>query len=93
VCSVCLDVAAGGREGVSARKLRPLQRLKKAAARLRHSEAPASESGRYTASHSSASGEIEEKDFGLVHALQLESFFGGDCGAIAGFELLAVECD
>jgi hypothetical protein len=93
VCGVCLDVAAGRREGVSARKLRPLQRLKKAAARLPHSKAPASESGRYPTSHSSASGEVEEKDFGLVHAPQLESFFGGDCSAVAGFELLAVERD
>src|SRR5215472_16446146 len=39
------------------------------------------------------SGEVEEKDFGLVDTAQFERLLTGDSGAVAGFELLAIERD
>jgi hypothetical protein len=39
---------------------------------------------------SSASRQVEEQDFGVVHAGELDGLFGGDGGAVAFFELLAV---
>src|SRR5215469_5355643 len=39
------------------------------------------------------SGEVEEQDFGLVDTAQFERLLTGDGGAVAGFELLAIERD